>query len=193
MAVGPERNVPMSQDIKLILSAAVFAAQRHSNQRRKDKDASPYINHPLALAAALANEGNITDATVIAAALLHDTVEDTETTLAELAAKFGPRVAAIVAEVTDDKSLPKQERKRLQVVKASAKSHEAKLVKLADKICNLRDIAAAPPVNWDGARKADYATWATLVIDGVRGANESLETAFDIESSRAPLISDQVS
>ena len=129
----------MSSDLILILHAASFAAQKHRDQRRKDAEASPYINHPLALADILAREGDVTDARVIAAALLHDTVEDTETTIEELEERFGKRVAAVVAEVTDDKSLPKAERKRLQIVKAGSKSTEAKLVKLADKIANLRD------------------------------------------------------
>jgi guanosine-3',5'-bis(diphosphate) 3'-pyrophosphohydrolase len=168
----------MSQDLKLILGAAAFAAQRHSMQRRKDRDASPYINHPLALADVLVNEGNVLDGTVIAAALLHDTVEDTETTFDELTTRFGPQVVAIVAEVTDDKSLPKQERKRLQVVKAPNKSHGAKLVKLADKICNLRDIAASPPADWGEDRKNQYFDWAKQVVDALGTTNDSLEATF---------------
>lgn len=169
----------MSDDITKILNAAAFAARKHSTQRRKDRAASPYINHPLALAATLANEGGVTDPDVIAAALLHDTVEDTDTTPAEIEAAFGARVAAIVAEVTDDKALPKAERKRLQVVKAPGKSTEAKLVKLADKICNLRDIASDPPASWSAERKRAYFAWASEVVAGLRGINPALEAAFD--------------
>ncbi len=116
---------------------------------------------------------------MIAAALLHDTVEDTETAIEELADRFGKRVAAIVAEVTDDKSLAKAERKQLQITKASSKSHEAKLVKLADKIANLRDIANSPPADWSDARKAEYFDWAKAVVASLRGTNTSLEAAFD--------------
>ncbi|OYU35935.1 HD domain-containing protein [Novosphingobium sp. PASSN1] len=169
----------MNPDLVLVLDAAVFAAEKHRRQRRKDADATPYINHPLALATILAREGGISDAETIAAALLHDTVEDTETTLAELEACFGANVAGIVAEVTDDKSLPKLERKRLQVLRAAHKSSGAKLVKLADKIANLRDLAASPPADWDDRRKADYANWAQEVVTGLRGANPALEAAFD--------------
>jgi guanosine-3',5'-bis(diphosphate) 3'-pyrophosphohydrolase len=169
----------MATDLILILNAATFAADKHRNQRRKDAAASPYINHPLTLADILAREGGVTDAKVIAAALLHDTVEDTETTFDELESRFGKRVAAIVAEVTDDKSLPKEERKRLQIVKAGSKSTEAKLVKLADKIANLRDIVSSPPADWSDARKAEYFDWAKAVVDGMRGTNVSLEAAFD--------------
>lgn len=165
--------------IAVVMRAAAFAADRHRNQRRKDAAASPYINHPLALADLLAGEGGITDSTVLAAALLHDTVEDTETGLAELAAVFGHEVAAIVAEITDDKSLPKEERKRLQVVKASTKSDRAKLVKLADKICNLRDIDATPPKDWSIARRREYHEWSRSVVDGLRGIHPALEKLFD--------------
>ena len=176
----------MNTDLILILSSATFAAARHRDQRRKDAEASPYINHPLTLADILAREGGVTDANVIAAALLHDTVEDTETTIEEIADHFGARVAGIVAEVTDDKSLAKAERKRLQIVKAPAKSHEAKLVKLADKIANLRDIANSPPTDWTDARKSEYFDWAKAVVAGMRGTNASLEAAFDAVYAQSP-------
>ena len=169
----------MGDEIVKILDAAAFAARKHSTQRRKDRAASPYINHPLALAAVLAGEGGVTDPDVIAAALLHDTVEDTDTSPAEIEAAFGARVAAIVAEVTDDKTLPKAERKRLQVIKAQGKSPGAKLVKLADKICNLRDIASDPPAEWSAERKRAYFAWAKEVVAGLRGTNPALEAAFD--------------
>ena len=175
----------MNTDLVLILEAAAFAADRHRNQRRKDVEASPYINHPLALADILAREGGVEDVTIIAAALLHDTVEDTKTTIEEVQARFGNAVAVIVAEVTDDKSLKKEERKRLQVVKASGKSVEAKLVKLADKIANLRDIRTSPPADWSEERKADYFQWARDVVAGLRGTNAGLEAAFDAVASPA--------
>ncbi|WP_298191244.1 HD domain-containing protein [Novosphingobium sp.] len=169
----------MDADLVLVLDAAAFAADKHRRQRRKDAEATPYINHPLALATILAREGGVTDAEVIAAALLHDTVEDTETTLAELEARFGSVVAAMVAEVTDDKALPKAVRKQLQIAHAAHKSPGAKLVKLADKIANLRDIAASPPADWDQTRKAAYVRWAGEVVAGLRGTNAALEAAFD--------------
>src|SRR5919109_4461135 len=128
-------------ELALLLKALAFAAHKHRDQRRKDAEASPYINHPIALADVLVNEGGVSDVEVLCAALLHDTVEDTATTPQELAEDFGPRIARIVAEVTDDKALSKAERKRLQIEHAAGLSPEAKLVKLADKICNLRDVA----------------------------------------------------
>ena len=166
-------------NLMLILKAASFAADKHRTQRRKDAGASPYINHPLGLAHILCSEGGVTDAKVIAAALLHDTVEDTETTVEELQQEFGQEVAAIVAEVTDDKNLSKEERKRLQVTKAASKSDKAKLVKLADKISNLRDIAANPPETWSAERRGAYCDWAAEVVGGLRGVNARLEAAFD--------------
>jgi guanosine-3',5'-bis(diphosphate) 3'-pyrophosphohydrolase len=163
----------------LILEAAAFAAHKHRDQRRKDKLASPYINHPIALAALLANDGGISDARVLAAALLHDTIEDTETSPDELEQSFGPEVRDIVLEVTDDKSLPKGDRKRLQVEHAPHISREAKLVKLADKICNLRDILASPPAGWRTERKQEYFDWARDVVSGLRGTSPALEAIFD--------------
>ena len=169
----------MKGDLALLLKALAFAAHKHRDQRRKDAEASPYINHPIALADVLVNEGGVTDFEVLCAALLHDTVEDTATTHEELVDAFGSRIARIVAEVTDDTSLPKAERKRLQVEHAASISREAKLVKLADKICNLRDVDARPPAKWDLQRKREYFDWAKAVVDRLRGVHPGLESAFD--------------
>jgi guanosine-3',5'-bis(diphosphate) 3'-pyrophosphohydrolase len=176
----------MKGELALLLKALAFAAHKHRDQRRKDAGASPYINHPIALADVLVNEGGVTDVEVICAALLHDTVEDTATTHEELANAFGSRIARIVAEVTDDKALAKDERKRLQIEHAPALSHEAKLVKLADKICNLRDVAERPPAKWDRARSREYFEWAKRVIDGLRGAHARLEAVFDKIYEKGP-------
>lgn len=153
----------------LILKAAQFAAEKHRNQRRKDVDASPYINHPLGLASVLAVEGGVENPETICAALLHDTIEDTDTTVEELSALFGDRITGIVLEVTDDKSLDKAVRKEEQIRHAPHISPEAKLVKLADKICNLRDILASPPADWSAGRKSDYFDWANRVVAGCAG------------------------
>src|SRR5688572_26422608 len=142
-----------------ILDALQFAAHKHRDQRRKDPEASPYINHPITLANILWLEGDVHEPLVICAALLHDTIEDTATTEAELAERFGPAVARIVMEVTDDKTLDRAVRKRLQVEHAPHISREAKLVKLADKIANLRDVAASPPAGWPLARQREYFEW----------------------------------
>lgn len=170
----------------LVLKALAFAAHKHRDQRRKDPRASPYINHPIALANVLMNEAGVRDTKVICAALLHDTVEDTQTTPEELEEHFGRAVRDIVLEVTDDKNLPKAERKRLQIVKAKGLSRRAKLVKLADKICNLRDIAESPPADWDLKRQQEYYDWAKRVIDRLRGAHPRLEAAFDAAYARRP-------
>jgi guanosine-3',5'-bis(diphosphate) 3'-pyrophosphohydrolase len=170
----------MATDIALVLRAAAFAAHKHRDQRRKDASASPYINHPLALASILANEGSVTDAATLCAALLHDTIEDTKTTHAELVEAFGQEIADVVAEVTDDKSITdKAERKRLQVEHAAHISTRAKRVKLADKIANLRDVAHSPPHDWPLQRRREYFDWAKSVIDRLRGVDASLEAVFD--------------
>ena len=166
-------------DLKLVLRAAAFAARKHSEQRRLDASASPYINHPIALAKILAEEGGVADPVVIAAALLHDTIEDTETTYRELRGEFGEIIAEIVAEVTDTKWLGKTTRKKLQVAKAPRASKRAKLVKLADKIANVRDILASPPAGWSLERRREYFDWAKSVVDQLHGTNARLERKFD--------------
>ncbi|MEA3290870.1 MAG: HD domain-containing protein [Pseudomonadota bacterium] len=173
-------------DLGLVLQALAFAAHKHRDQRRKDLPASPYINHPIALANVLANEAGVSDTAVICAALLHDTVEDTETTPGELEENIGPEIRRIVMEVTDDKSRPKAERKRLQIERAAQASRESKLVKLADKICNLRDVADNPPREWSLERRREYFDWAGKVIDNVRGVHPELERIFDQVYSRKP-------
>ena len=173
-------------DTTLILRAASFAAHKHRDQRRKDAAASPYINHPLTLASVLAVEGNVTDAATLCAALLHDTIEDTDTTADELEHEFGAEIRRVVEEVTDDKTLPKAARKRAQVEHAAHISEKAKLVKLADKIANLRDVATAPPSGWSLERRQEYFDWAKEVVDQLRGAHPALEAVFDAAYAARP-------
>lgn len=173
-------------DLRLLLKALAFAADKHRDQRRKDAKASPYINHPIALADVLVNEGGVTEVEVLCAALLHDTIEDTETTPEELEQAFGPRIASIVLEVTDNKMLKRVTRKRMQVEHAARASRQAQLVKLADKICNLRDVASHPPAGWDLKRRREYFDWAREVIDRQRGVHPALEAAFDAALARKP-------
>ena len=171
---------------KRLIQAAYFSAEKHKTQRRKDIEETPYINHPLSLANVLTVECGIDDVEVICGALLHDTIEDTETTEAELVAAFGENITRIVLEVTDDKTLDKNERKEAQVAHAPHISDQAKLVKLADKISNLRDISASPPSGWSVERKQEYFDWAARVIDGLRGVHPKLEALFDQIYSKRP-------
>ncbi len=173
-------------DLPLILGALAFAAGKHRDQRRKDVVCSPYINHPIMLAHILCNEGGVEEPEVICGAVLHDTIEDTQTTEGELESAFGPAICRIVMEVTDDKRLPKEERKRLQIEHAARLSDKAKLVKLADKIANLRDIAQCPPPGWSIERRRDYFDWAKRVIDEIRGIHPVLEAAFDEAYAKRP-------
>jgi len=168
-----------SDNFVLWLRALGFAAEKHRNQRRKDADASPYINHPIAVAAVLATEAGVTDEATLLAALLHDTVEDTETNLQELEQLFGAEVAALVGEMSDDKSLPKEMRKQLQVEHAPGASPKAKRLKIADKICNIRDVAENPPARWSLDRRRGYLDWAERVVAGCRGNDSGLEALFD--------------
>jgi guanosine-3',5'-bis(diphosphate) 3'-pyrophosphohydrolase len=173
-------------DLLLLTAALQFAATKHRDQRRKGEEASPYINHPIALMHVLVHEGGVDDVAVLCAALLHDTIEDTETTRDEIAAHFGAEIAAMVVEVTSDMTRPKAERKQHQVERAPHLSRGAKLVKLADKICNLRDIIAFPPAQWTNERKQEYFDWARRVVDGMRGVNAALEAVFDAVHAQRP-------
>jgi (p)ppGpp synthase/HD superfamily hydrolase len=165
-----------------VMRAAVFAARVHAGHRRKGDAQEPYVNHVLEVAMILATHAGPTAAVV--AALLHDTVEDSDadpepTTFEHLAAAFGEEVAGIVAEVSDDKALPKETRKALQVRHAPKKSDAAKQLKLADKISNLRAIAASPPKGWDHGRRVEYVGWAGRVAAGLKGVNPALDALFD--------------
>ncbi len=162
-----------------LLRAASFAAKKHISQKRKGSDAAPYINHPLEVVNLLANIGNVEDFDVLIAALLHDTIEDTETTKEEIIELFGEAVSEMVMEVTDDKSLPKAERKQKQIEHAPHLSTGAKLIKLGDKISNIRDVMENPPDGWSDERRLEYVKWGEKVIAGVRGTNEHLEKHFD--------------
>lgn len=175
-----------STDLKNLTAALAFAAHKHKDQRRKDCEASPYINHPIALMNVLVHEGSINDTDTLCAALLHDTIEDTETTLDELTAVFGNKIAGIVMEVTDDKTLAKAVRKQAQIDHAPHLSTKARAIKLADKICNLRDVSESPPLKWSLERRQEYFDWAKRVIDGLRGHWPRLEAVFDQVYNKKP-------
>ena len=166
-------------DPNLLMKALSFAANKHRKQFRKGTEPVPYINHPIAVADLIVHTVKDFDVETIAAAILHDTVEDTKTTFEELEAEFGPVIAKLVAEVSDDKNLLKEERKRLQEEHASSLSHRARIIKLADKTCNLRDVVHDPPAGWELARKQEYFDWAKRVVDRMGGGiNAELEKAF---------------
>jgi guanosine-3',5'-bis(diphosphate) 3'-pyrophosphohydrolase len=173
--------------LSLLFKALSFSAEKHTKQRRKDIDKTPYINHPISLANILAQRWVI-DENVLCAAILHDTIEDTETTVDELQEHFGEKITSIVLEVTDDKSLEKSVRKQKQVEHAATISHEAKLVKLADKIANITDIINTPPADWSSDRKKEYFEWAKAVVDNLRGAHQGLEKDFDDLINKAKIV-----
>lgn len=172
-------GVIMEDSTGIILKALRFAAEKHNDQRRRDSKSSPYINHPIQVAETLWRVGDVRDTALLVAAILHDTIEDTDVTPDEIRREFGEEVLELVLEVTDDKSLPKEVRKQLQIVNAPKKSPRAKMLKLADKICNVYDMTHFPPSNWSLLRKQEYLLWSEKVIQGVRGSNKNLEARYD--------------
>jgi guanosine-3',5'-bis(diphosphate) 3'-pyrophosphohydrolase len=169
----------MDESTGLLLKALRYASQKHSDQRRKNAKASPYINHPIQVAQILWDLADVRDETLLIATILHDTIEDTDATPEEIKIEFGEDVLALVLEVTDDKSLPKQTRKQLQIEHAPHKSYSAKLLKLADKISNVGDIISYPPKDWSLERRQEYLLWTEKVVAGLRGVNEKLESQYD--------------
>jgi len=165
--------------------ATGFAAWKHTGHYRKGEGITPYIHHPIEVAAILSEAGAVTDSDVLQAALLHDTIEDTKTESAEIDKHFGSRVCSIVVEVTDDKSLKKQERKAAQIAHAPQLSKEAQSLKLADKISNVFDVAFSTPVDWPPERQLAYFDWASQVVAGLRGCNAALEALFDEQVARS--------
>ena len=184
-----ETAIVMSDDADVtsgLLRALSFAAQKHRDQRRKGGEASPYINHPIEVARALAEDGGVSDLVTLQAALLHDTIEDTDTTPEELERAFGAEVRRVVEEVTDDQSIDdKAARKRIQASRAPRLSERAKLVRIGDKIANVRDVSYAPPSRWSLERRREYVDWTREVVDGCRGVNAALEARYDRELERA--------
>ncbi len=178
----------LSENTGLLIKALRFSADKHRYQRRKDQAQSPYINHPIEVMQLLWEVGGVRDLEILLAALLHDTLEDTQTTPDEISGLFGAPVLSLVREVTDDKSLPKAERKRLQVEHAAQKSYGARLIKLADKCCNVRDLAGSPPRDWSLERRREYLLWTAQVVDGLRGTNPALETYYDRELKSGKLL-----
>jgi (p)ppGpp synthase/HD superfamily hydrolase len=169
----------MLSGIRLISEAAELAAHRHNGQQRKGRGDEPYLNHLAEVASLLSAASDGEDAELVAAGWLHDTIEDTQTTREELAQRFGLRVAGLVTEVTDDMSLPKSERRRLQVVEASQKSPGAKLIKIADKVSNIRARIFPHASREQCNELAEYVAWAEQVVNGCRGVNAVLDTLFD--------------
>jgi (p)ppGpp synthase/HD superfamily hydrolase len=168
-----------------VLRAADAAARWHAHQRRKGIAQEPYINHLLEVASLVTEATGGSDPNLVIAALLHDAVEDQEVPIQMIAREFGKQVADIVMEVTDDKTLPKEERKRKQVETAPKKSREAKLIKLADKTSNLRTIASSPAADWSVKRRLEYVEWARNVVSGLRGTSTWLEGEFDQAADKA--------
>lgn len=173
----------------LILRAAQLAAELHQDQRRKGASKRPYINHPLEVAQRLAEVAQVSDAEVLAAALLHDTVEDTAATAEDILEAFGPKVAALVAEVTDDKSLAKAERKQMQVQHAPHLSADAAAIKISDKTSNVLDLVRDPPPDWGHSRLVGYLDWAERVVGAIQHPHTALRQQFHaaITAGRAAL------
>ena len=180
-----DRNTDITIAIPALMEATLFAADKHRGQKRKDAQKTPYINHPIMVVNLMASIGGITDIELLQAGMLHDTIEDTDTSPEEIETRFGYAVRSLVMEVTDDKSLEKQERKRRQIEKAPRLSPRAKIIKLADKVANLTDMIASPPAHWPLERRQQYVDWSNRVIAGCRAHNERLEKIYDARVTEA--------
>jgi (p)ppGpp synthase/HD superfamily hydrolase len=162
-----------------VLAALAYAAEKHRDQRRKGAGSPPAINHSIEVAELLARVAGVTDAATLQAAVLHDVLEDTDATAEELEAAFGPEVRRIVEEVTDDRELEQTEQRRIQVERAPHLSRAAKLVRLADKIANVRSLTHGPPADWSADRRWDYLEWTERVSQGCRGCSPELERLYE--------------
>ncbi len=175
----------MTEALVQVLNAAETAARWHAGQKRKGAAAEPYINHLLEVARLVAEATKGEDPALIIAALLHDAIEDQQISPATIASRFGDDAAALVQEVTDDKSLPSSERKRRQVEEAPRKSARAKILKLADKVSNVTAIGNDPPADWPVQRQSDYIQWGRNVVAGLKGVSRELEGKFDAAAAEA--------
>jgi (p)ppGpp synthase/HD superfamily hydrolase len=178
MSTSHDEAIPAAP-VQRILAAAMFAAEKHAAQKRKGAAAEPYVNHLIEVAQLIAGSSEQLDANLVMAGFLHDTIEDTGTTAEELERAFGSDITALVVEMTDDKSLPNEVRKELQVENARHKSVRGQVIKLADKISNLRSLLASPPANWSTERKREYFAWAQRVVNALSAPNPILKAEFD--------------
>jgi len=178
MNMSHDESIPAAP-VQRILEAAKFASEKHAAQKRKGAAAEPYINHLIEVAELIACSSEQLDTNLVMAGLLHDTIEDTGTTAEELERAFGSDITALIIEMTDDKSLPKEVRKSLQVENASHQSVRAQVIKLADKISNLRSILASPPATWSTERKRAYFAWAQQVVGALSEPNSILKAEVD--------------
>jgi guanosine-3',5'-bis(diphosphate) 3'-pyrophosphohydrolase len=179
------RNTDIALAIPALMEATMFAADKHRGQKRKDARGTPYINHPIDVVNLMASIGGIIDIEILQAGMLHDTVEDTDTSPDEIEGRFGYAVRSLVMEVTDDKKLKKQDRKRIQIEKAPHLSPRAKIIKLADKTANLTDMIVSPPADWSLKRRQQYLAWSNRVIAGCRGQNKRLERIYEARAIEA--------
>ncbi len=165
-------------DFSLFMTALKFGAHKHRKQKRKGADETPYFNHPIDVAETLWSVGAVRDIAILIAALLHDVIEDTKTEPEEIEQNFGRAILSLVLEVSDDKALSKERRKELQVQHAPHLTMGAKLIKLADKINNIKDVTHSPPPDWSLQRRLEYFDWAERVVCGMKGSNQGLEGEF---------------
>jgi (p)ppGpp synthase/HD superfamily hydrolase len=169
-------------DLHLIFRALSYAAQQHATHKRKGREALPYINHPIKVSTIITQYVPDASNELIAAAVLHDVVEDSETTVEDLKNMFGATIASIVEEVSDDKFLPKKEAKQKQIQNAPHLSHNAKLIRICDKIANVRDICGEDvPNDWDYKTKIEYLNWAEEVVNAMGKFHDELEFTFKDE------------
>ena len=178
MTISRDESIPAAP-VQRIFAAAMFAAEKHATQKRKGAAAEPYINHLIEVAQLITDSSDQLDTNLVIAGLLHDTIEDTGTSPEELERVFGSDVTGLVIELTDDKSLPKDVRKTLQVENAPHKSVRAQVIKLADKISNLRSLLTSPPATWTTERKREYFAWARQVVEALTAPNPILKAEFD--------------
>jgi (p)ppGpp synthase/HD superfamily hydrolase len=176
---NPAGSAMSASHLLELLGALRFAAEKHRNQRRKGADRPPFINHAIEVAEILARVAGVEDPITLQAAVLHDTLEDTDTLPEELERQFGTEVRRVVEEVSDDKRLPREQRRVEQIRSAPGLSERAKLIRIADKIANVHSVTWSPPVDWSTARRRDYLDWTVRVIDGCRGCSPELERLYD--------------
>ena len=170
----------MNRNLSLILIDALnFAAEKHQYQRRNGYDRLPYINHLIKVVKTMMEVAQVTDEVILLAAILHDVIEDTDLTEEALAYRFNPKTAAIVRELSDDMTLEHAKRKQLQIVRAKGLSKAARMIRIADKVCNMRDLMSYPMIEWSVEKKRAYVKNSIQVVDEIRGTNAALENWFD--------------
>jgi len=174
---GMDRGALNEKDAEAVLGAAIFATEKHKSQVRSNEKKTPYIIHPIEVADLVMKIGHVYDKDVLITALLHDVMDDTQTTYEQITSLYGTKVSSYLEEMTSKQGLSLKEQKKQQIMQAFRQNPSVAIIKLSDKLSNLKTLATSPPPSWSRDRIDQYFQWAQTVIENLPESNQLLKKA----------------